>query len=540
MRTFFKNKRSAQTMIELAVFGAVLFFLIGGIASNYISGSFQQNSQLKAMRMALLSSYRSSQAGELSRASASFMLIDDRFTGDVGKYGTTDRQPIVVSGGGSLSAQFMQEGSWNEPGGLPVMDLFINGEQIALRTNSYLQYVILLKTTAVDGADGVQIIEFKPIPDSALTVTTGTSNTCAVTGAPCEMYANYDSCGANNGPCVQQPLTSTYLESELIKQGVSSCAGAPPVTNSPQSGSGSGNVINCNMGDLAQHKRLTHEWLNMADPTAGHGGMPPFYLAIMSNNKDFPGDGSDNAFNYRRDYFPAVIYPDKAKATWCWSWKYFWEPVDGESDTTPSSNVKKMIDDTNGSFPSYDIDGDRREEKIYAVQDMTKDLCTTTGRCKTAYWVKVLDPKGADVDPQKQPKDFVDVNQKPGLRPGMKIYGQTACVATTGNTCQGDGGTYLDVQEGKLFSDGKQVAVSTARKNQYDIVERAYQLNINMVDVDGFKKLNPNIKACPNVQETCFDEGTKTIWIHSRLNDQRGHKWLTDTSRSWGKTLGGP
>ncbi len=42
----------AQSIIELAIFGAVLFFIITGIATNFLSGSFQQNAQLQAMRIA--------------------------------------------------------------------------------------------------------------------------------------------------------------------------------------------------------------------------------------------------------------------------------------------------------------------------------------------------------------------------------------------------------------------------------------------------------------------------------------------------------
>ncbi len=521
-------------MVELAVFGAVLFFLIGGIASNYMSGSFQQNSQLKAMRMALLSSYKASKTGERSRASSSFMLLDDRLTGEFGKYGTTERQPVMVGGGGMLSAQLMQETEWNEPTSLPIMDLFINGEAIALRTNAYVQYVIALKTGAAAGSDGVQIVQLKPVKDSDLTVPAGSLFYCAANNETCEIYADGDSCGSA-GPCEQMSLTKTYLEADFIKNAVMGCLGG---------GGGGSPVINCNAGSDEQHKRLTYEWVNLADKEAGHGGMPPFFLAIMRNNKDFSKETSDAAFNYRRNYFDtSAVFPaaERDQATWRWSWAYFWEPKDGEVEETPSKNIKKNVDAENGSYPSYDIDGDLREETIYYLEDVTKAYCST-GSCQKAYWVKVTDPKGADVDPQKQPKDFTDPNQKPGLRPDMKIHGQTACVATTSNDCKGaDAGTYLDVKEGKLFSDGKPVSVSTAKKDQYDIVERAYQLNVNMVDTEGFMKLNPTITGCSGAssQKTCFDSGTKTIYIRSRLNDQRGRKWLTDTGRTWDQSLGG-
>ena len=509
-------------MVELAVFGAVLFFLIGAITLNYISGAFQQNSQLQSMRWALLKSYQASKAGSAARTSGSFLVFEDRLTGEFGKYGSLDRQPIVSSGSGMMTAQAMQVNDWGGPDIVPLIDVTVNGEAFVFRASAYATYVVARK-----GDGSVQIIQVRaPLPNSK-TEQYSVGGYCSgsyVYCSPGSPYAQYQ-CGSG-GSCVEQFATVTYNSvDEIIKAPVQSCLGG---------GGASGDVIDCNVGRYKDPKtgqwvlseqlvRLAREWAAMPKH-----GMPPLFTRMPANDPLFTKVTNNNvAFNLTRTT-NGLIFPYPARTpAWRWSWDYAWEPIPGESDEEKKKNIRQKFIDKEVSTLSYDIDGDLREETLYDVKDVTKDFCT--GSCVNAYRVNVLDPKLADIDPEKGPKDFSNPDEKPGMRPGMKIYGSAS-------------GTYLDVKEGKLYSNGSPVAVSTLQKNQFDVVEREYQMNINMGDVAGFLALNPNVaNGCgvDTFKGTCFDSGTKTLHIRSRLSDQRGRKWITDTNRTWNQSLGG-
>jgi hypothetical protein len=234
-----------------------------------------------------------------------------------------------------------------------------------------------------------------------------------------------------------------------------------------------------------------------------------------------------------------------------------------------------QINYDSGSFPPYDVNGDLSEESLHSVGNLDS-LCTGSNCWCTsadpdchnsAYSVTVLDSTAGDVNPSKSYRDFPGEPLKaPGLRADLRIYGRTTCVATTGpnaTTCQNeDEYTYLDVKEGRAYSkNGKAISISEAKKNQYDVIERIYQLNSNITDIEGFKQNNnksietecddplavpqpmdPLLSCCMTggrVETTCLDKTTKTLFIRSRISDKRGHRWTTDTSKTWNQSLGG-
>jgi hypothetical protein len=325
---------------------------------------------------------------------------------------------------------------------------------------------------------------------------------------------------------------------EVIAESVRDCLYNPDSTPGPY-------VVSCKLpvaeGDkerpaqiAEQLGRLYREWTTLHK--TGKPGMPPFFMRIVANDPDFlkVPDGQRNVASSK----PSM---------WRWAWEYAWEPVDGESEAERKKNIKQKFIDGETPSLSYDIDGDLQEETLYNVVDVTSVFCTASAYCKYAYKVNVMDPKLADINPLKAQKDFSNPAHKPGIRPNFRIKGRTACVETTPANCAPGDVTYLDVKEGKLYSDGKQVAVSVLKKEQYDVIEREYQMNIYMTDVQGFIELNNQdgrkvLDGCggSNFKETCFDRGTKTLRIRSLLNDKRGHKWITDTNdRTWGQSLGG-
>lgn len=136
------NKRFAQTTTELAVFGAVLIFVIGMIIRQSMGFGYQQNQNLKAMRMAMTESYKFSKGlkggggpdGDTSRNYANVIIIEDRLTVDGGKYAGIDRAPQAAQMSASHTRNLFQPVEAGETYQQPVLDLFINGKYVALST----------------------------------------------------------------------------------------------------------------------------------------------------------------------------------------------------------------------------------------------------------------------------------------------------------------------------------------------------------------------------------------------------------------------
>ena len=522
-------------MIELAVFGAVLFYIIGAMTINYIAGSFQQNAQLQSMRRAMLASYLASKEGSGKRSSGSFLIFEDRLTGEFGKFGAVDRQPIVASGSGMMTAQLMQVTDWGDPDSIPETEVIVNGESFVFRTSGYAAYVMALKSGNV-----AQIIQIDASTPSSARQEHFAGAYCQYDFTVCD--PENDECGAA-GPCVSQYYVTTQdTIEEVIRPDVLTCL--------PENGRAGGYVISCNppisSETTEQLQRLAREWTNSSinryvapkDGVPGHR-LPPFFTAMAANDPKFtPVPNESIAFNFTRKP-TGLVFPFGSGAlrpAWRWSWDKFWEPLSTDTDAQKKLNIKQKIIDQEAPFFSYDVDADLVEESLYDVKDVTGSICNS-GLCVAAYMVKVQESNAADIDPTKGAKDFADPNQRPGIRPEFRIYGKTS------GPDEGGALTYLDVKEGKLFSDGKQVAVSELRKNQYDVVERVYQLNVNMADVGGFLANNPHVaNGCggTNFQGSCLDPNTKTLYIRSRLSDQRGRKWITDLdNRTWNDSLGG-
>jgi hypothetical protein len=134
------NDSVGQALIELAVFGAVLIFLLGTIVRYAYGNGYTQNQNFKAMRMAMLASWRGSQAGNTARNSASILFVEDRLSPDLNKYGDLERSPFIAQGSGTFSYYLLYPLDVGEAAlNLPIMDIYINGQHFPLTTASYVQ-----------------------------------------------------------------------------------------------------------------------------------------------------------------------------------------------------------------------------------------------------------------------------------------------------------------------------------------------------------------------------------------------------------------
>lgn len=153
--------------MELAVFGAVLIFMVGVIIRQAVNNSFQQNQQFKAMRLAMTKSYQYSEGlkgdkgnpqegsmfsdsgspllgeqgfgedGTASRNFAAVLFVEDRLSPSSEKYGSVDRIPLVYGASATHSRNLFLPVGYGETENLPVFDVYINGKHFAFLTANF-------------------------------------------------------------------------------------------------------------------------------------------------------------------------------------------------------------------------------------------------------------------------------------------------------------------------------------------------------------------------------------------------------------------
>jgi len=144
------NQTSAQTAIELAVFGAIVIFVIGIIVRTSMSASYQQNQAFSSMRQAMTLSFEHSEGigngaslqgvvghGNTSRNFSSIILVEDRLNADAGRYGAIDRIPFIASGGGTHSRNLFMPIEPNEDFNLSRTDVIINKKHFVFTTAGF-------------------------------------------------------------------------------------------------------------------------------------------------------------------------------------------------------------------------------------------------------------------------------------------------------------------------------------------------------------------------------------------------------------------
>lgn len=113
------NKKIAQSASELAIFGAILIFVIGLVLRTGLFQGQAMNAHLRSMRMALTESFKTAQ-GEYrtgsnyrkpsgARSTAAVLVVEDRLSVDPSqKEGSRDRIPLMTS----ASATFTNHLFW--------------------------------------------------------------------------------------------------------------------------------------------------------------------------------------------------------------------------------------------------------------------------------------------------------------------------------------------------------------------------------------------------------------------------------------------
>jgi hypothetical protein len=502
--SFFKQHKfastRAQTAIELAIFGAILIFVVGLIVNSAMNTGYSQNQQLKGMRLAMRQSYLNSQAGNASRNTASVFFIEDRLVASADKYSAIDRTPMVMGGQATHSRQLFQPVDANEFKNLPKVDWFINGKHFVLTTAAWTVY-----TEPTDPDVWVD-------PDYSTTIFMDSS------------HPNWDDkCATKKvkdatGATVVEDVGCILFYTKIYNTG---------------------------------NPKTSENWCNGSTIPCDKNLPAKCRFDLDKNTVTVENIASDSC---TPDITDTTLWKDMA-------WQWFAVHAIDKSEYDNGKKVKITPLNTKAGFDGInltketkvndevDVDGDNKEERIYKIKKKNG-----FGLIRKMI---VLDTQAGDIDPSY---DDASPGPEPGFTRDVGVF------TFVKDDTSSDGGTYLRIEEGKLYDDDQQYVRTTTKKDQVDIIERVLQLSNDTkrfcsggaptpADVsDSSEKwpgwsvseeiLNP-VEACASTcgaekcfsdqcrNKICFDEEREIIFVRSRIKDLHGRKWITaveDTS----------
>ena len=186
-----------------------------------------------------------------------------------------------------------------------------------------------------------------------------------------------------------------------------------------------------------------------------------------------------------------------------------------------------------------DIDRDFKDERVMAVYGDNSGV-----NSGVITRMEYMDFQEGDINPEQK-------NPPVGFTNDLQMF---TYVTPSGST---EGGTYLQIDEGKLFSgigDSRQFVRNVQKKDSIDLIQRVFRLSNDthrFCDASGVRVPEgdcnvypfwcspglPNpVEACndcfspDNITKTCMDQEDKVIFVRSRVKDLHGRKWVTDVS----------
>ncbi len=534
------NRNKAQAAIELAVFGAIVIFVVGMIVRTAVSNSYTMNQNLKAMRYAMLKSLQTSASGSTSRNSASVLYIEDRLSPDFSKYGSLDRTPYFAQGSGTFTNLLFYSVDPDEvEQNLPTMDIYINGVHLPL-TTAALREIVHQPPVLKAQWDEIQKHNRQQISYIDVLVDYG-------------IYDRYERF-YNGDVAVPDPLgkgTHRYHGWDF------KCT-SEEIDNPAAPGTKIKRYYGCQMYYTLVPNGRTG-WC-VREPCNDGSPLNLDERFDLNRNDDFSDDPKDDT----RTKVP--------RSNMAWQWR----AVKGLFSV---SELNGRSSAANSRYPSFDINNDRKEETLYAA------IVPKTGSAVVkdiALGETALDFTAGDIDLSRDDSDEGQV----GLQSDTAIY-------TRPRTGPGVTGTYLEIRNGKLFEAGSNTVVrSLNKRDTVDIIERRIRLSNNtgrfcqssyecqggldasgncpsgivqlvtvppseciggLTKVNGVCPAGENpVEVCAasdtsvttntnpiigndcftqaNVAKTCMDVSTNIIYVRSRLMDSQGHKWTTDVS----------
>lgn len=492
-----KNFKIGQTIIELAIFGAILMFIIGLIVQQGLGAAHQQNNALKAMRMALALSHQFSEGfgdayenemkeyfegkdlsdkqrrrissfGAASRNSAAILLVEDRLTADASKYGAIERIPLITGGSGIHSRNLFLPVDTGEYFNLPVYDVFVNGKHFPFSMAGFKK-MCLTKDGSGCASDSEWIGERaqqRGLPDSSFW-----DFECLKRVDITTEVVTFVGCAKLFTSVPNHPAISDY------------CAEDCPEYNLPV----------------------------------------------------------NDRFDLDRDGAPDVPREDEnwLRKNFGWQWMVvsaFDERVGGaERDNLKTQNGIQKGDESANNL-SVDVDMDLQEEQIVEITGWEMERADR--RTGIITEIIVEDFQEGDMNFSVSDFDLQDPTVKsPGLVNELEMYTKTK------------EGTYLRIEEGQLFTideEGRkhQLVRSIQRRDSVDLIARKIQLSNNTGRFCDGERVTPLVGGYPNPVEVCSDDCYKkenfektcynidpkvnVIVVRSNIFAGQGRKWIVD------------
>lgn len=561
--------------MELAVFGAILIFVVGAIVRQAMSASYMQNQYLRAMRQAMSTSFRYSQGlmgvggsdGTMSHNTATILLVEDRLTADSAKYGAIDRTPYMINASATHSRNLMMpmnlDAGAESDVDLPIFDVFVNGKHFPFTTARFRR--VCLKECMTDD---------DPCPSDKLCANSWKQKNYPCTPVDCNpVCPNYAAACSPVAPILASdppwdPVNNRDLAAwELswdpncaTQTGLCRNLCVPPCDGDYALGGDCfpGTYdINGNEIDPPSAVPFTRPigCTRLYTRTYNHPQIPEWCDdVVLPCPNACPAAcnlTADERFDLDRDgasydppnFDPGSTDPDvpgafgTAREKFSWQW-YLVMGFDesrkqGANGITTTLDRAEGINLSKGKNASVDVDEDLKTENI--IQD-TLASYSQTG---VITQFQVIDYQEGDFD------STVNENE------GRPMPGFTR--DTTMSTRVRDG-TYLLIEEGNLYDDGLQYIRTTQKKDHIDLIERVMQLSNDTnrfcdssgnLTTAGWTAPIPNpVEVCSdecrsaaNINLTCMDEdpagdGSQppVIFVRSRVVDRHGRKWITETT----------
>ncbi len=581
----FKKQLNAQTAMELAVFGVILIFAVGIIVRQALGTSYIQNQQLKAMRLAMTRSFNGSAAMQFSRNTSQIMYVEDRLTADSAKYGAIDRVPYIVSGSATYSNLLFMPYDYGEADTISLFDVFVNGREFNFTISAYKDVTVgggcagfvgtcplQCKGDCTSDSPQVYLLDTSCLANDArnwnwncagysgrcgLDACVTLSNPIVIVGGT--SYPNCDTCCVEAaGDCTLitycfppdtdgNILCVTYAASTDITCGSSgtsvvnslgvevgvfdfACAAANPTTGGVTTTciTNGGGTFTCSFGvgglvagtctDTSGNGNTASPIFicDIVQPTySGTYGCAILRKLVYNYQSDVEWDSAAaDRFDLDRD--GDVDVPAIDRPTFAWQWA----PVNAVNDTeSPAGNGIVYCgtrDDCAKSAKNteVDVDCDLKVETIMSMSPSSGPLSS----------VGVLDAQDGDLDFSWGENDVIS-KPRPGMTQEWRMYTRVK------------GGTYLLIEEGRLFAPDTRQFIRTAQKSdKIDIIERVFQLSNNTGRFCSGGSPSNGVEACDNcfssgnISRTCMDTTNNLIFMRSRVANLHGRKWITDTS----------
>ncbi len=545
------RNKSGQAAIELAVFGAILIFILGTIVRSALGNGYAQNQNFKAMRMAMLASWQGTGLAtgpgayaNTAHNSASVLFVEDRLSPDFNKYGDLDRNPFIAQGSGTFSYNLFY--SW-QPGEsvanlIPIMDVWINGQHFPFSTASYVTRTITRSMPCSSDCQnstpqqqqclrnqisrnqrewvGGTVNESQfynivtpPVPVSGCPITTGSQTDIYI---ECDAWAifnelaneGYISLVGTQGAVVNSSVLSSTFTGWLSSEFSESPAQAQTQANQIQS------ILQSSQTQYKLFYTMAVNGASQAEgATLGGKGAPQFLpyppqtcsgtnnalcasLTVLdANGNPYTNTTGDMQYDLLRLGYYTTDPPSCASPP-C-------ESVDRQFPfggpmrnyiawqwaATPGTTAASIgLDPDKDEYPQYDIDGRLKPVTIYAISQAAGGAPTVTYE----------DPDGGDIDGGW---DSNSCGPKPGLQSDSQIFTFTKQ------------GTYLQILEGKLYDpETDQFVRSANKRDNVDLIQRTIQLSNNtgrFCDAGGNRLSTvANDGVTPNPVEACIPAGS--------------------------------